>query len=80
VTGAPPARDTRLTFTTQAGRTPVSRRPLAAGVLPQAITSFDVSKFPGRENEAVRIYATYADDQVLVFTPAGTSGDVKSIR
>ncbi|MFL5273882.1 MAG: hypothetical protein ACJ79E_17635 [Anaeromyxobacteraceae bacterium] len=80
-TGASPVvRDTHIAFSTQAGRSPVSRRPLSAGVLPQAITSFDVSKFPGRENEAVRIYAAYSDDQILVFTPAGTAGDVKSIR
>jgi hypothetical protein len=75
-----PARDTRIAFTTQTGRSPVSRRPLSAGVLPQAITSFDPTKFPGRENESVRIYAVYSDDQILVFTPAGTAGDVKSIR
>jgi hypothetical protein len=72
--------DTRINFTTFAGLTPVVRRPTSAGLLPQGIAPFDVSKFAGRENEPVRFYTTYADNQVLVFTPAGSSGDVKSIR
>jgi hypothetical protein len=72
--------DTRISFSTDAGLTPVARRPTTAGLLPQGLTVFDVSKLPGRENDPVRFYTAYSDDQVLVFTTAGSAGDVTSIR
>jgi hypothetical protein len=72
--------DTRVSFATDAGLTPVSRRPTTGGLLPAAVATFDVSALPGRSNDPVRLYTAYADNQVLVFTPAGSSGDTKSIR
>jgi hypothetical protein len=77
---APLARDTTLTFVTSSGLIPTSRVPASGGALPAGIAVVDPTSFPGHEQEAVRFYVPYADDQVLEFTAAGSTGQVTSLR
>ena len=77
---APLARDTTLTFVTSSGLIPTSRAPVSGGALPSGIAVVDPTGFSGHEQEAVRFYVPYADDQVLEFTAAGSTSQVTSLR
>ena len=77
---AVPARDTTLTFATSAGLIVTSRRPAVGGALPSNMAVVDPTSFKGHENESVRFYVPYADDQVAEFTAAGTATQVTSLR
>jgi hypothetical protein len=74
------ARDAQITFTTQSGLSSAFRRPRTGGVLPHGLTVFDRSKFEGHKNDPIRVYATYADDTVISFSPAETASGVRTIR
>jgi hypothetical protein len=74
------ARNAAITFTTVSGYSPAFRRPVTAGVLPRALAVFDRTKFAGHENDPIRLYATYLDDEVLSFSPRDATGVVRSIR
>jgi hypothetical protein len=80
------ARDAQVTFSTQSGLSSMFRRPQAGGgVLPRGMavvdkTLFGKARFPGHENDAIRIYTVYTDNEVISFSPAETSVGVRSIR
>jgi hypothetical protein len=75
-----PPPGTGVVFSTQRGVTPTQRHPSIGGALPQGIVPYDRTAFPGHENEAIRFYVPYADDQVMAFTTSDASANVASIR
>ena len=84
VTPGPLARDTTLTFVTSAGLVVTSRRPAVGGALPANLAVVDRTPkdtgFTGHDNEGVRFYVPYADDQVIEFSADGSVTGVTSLR
>ncbi len=80
------ARDTTLTFATSAGLIVTSRRPAVGGALPANLAVVDrtarvaSTDFSGHDNEGVRFYVPYADDQLIEFSADGTATGVTSLR
>ncbi len=78
------ARDTTLSFATSAGLIITSRRPAVGGALPANLAVVDrtdtTKGFSGHDNEGVRFYVPYADDQVIEFSADGTATGVTSLR
>jgi hypothetical protein len=74
-----------MQFTSTSGLAPTSRRPLSNGsavgaALPNDVVPFDRSTIPGREEDGLRFYVSYPDNQVLVFRPHGSASDTSLIR
>ncbi|HEX7488797.1 MAG TPA: hypothetical protein VF341_07815, partial [Anaeromyxobacteraceae bacterium] len=75
-----PERGTTLTLVTSSGLSPTFRAPLSGGALPSNLAVVDPTGFSGHDQEAVRFYVPYADDQVIEFTAAGSASQVTSLR
>ncbi len=69
-----------VTFSTQLGLSPTFRAPGSGGALPAGALMGDRTKFAGHENDPIRVYVPYLDDQVMAFSPSDSIGNVVSIR
>jgi len=69
-----------VTFSTQLGLSPTFRAPGSGGALPAGALMGDRTKFAGHENDPIRVYVPYLDDQVMAFSPSESIGNVVSIR
>jgi hypothetical protein len=80
VAGTEPVRGSAIQFTTQAGFSPMSRRPLAAASRPVGLVSvYEPPTGPGLA-ERTHFYAAFEDGTVLRIAPGGLRNEVVTIR
>jgi hypothetical protein len=75
-----PPRGTGILFTTQLGLSPTFRAPSSGGAIPGAALPADRGNLAGHDNDPIRFYVPYLDDQVMAFSPSESIGSVVSIR
>lgn len=69
-----------MRFTTSSGLGPTSRRPASGAAFPSGVVSHDRSTLPGREEDGIRFYVSYPDNQVMSFSPAQAASGIVIIR
>jgi hypothetical protein len=80
-----PKPGSRLEFATTSGMLTTSRRPIlnnsvVGAAMPTDAVVFDRSTLLDHEDDGLRFYVSYPDNQVLVFSPAAAASDIKLIR
>ena len=80
-----PKPGSRLEFATTSGMLTSSRRPIlnnsvVGAAMPTDAVVFDRSTLSGHEEEGLRFYVSYPDNQVLVFDPATSPAEIALIR
>jgi hypothetical protein len=78
--GATLPRGASIQLGTRSGITPTSRKPVTGGTVPGGALPYDKTGIAGHENDPVHFYVPYLDDQLIDFSPAESSGSVKTIR
>ncbi len=73
-------REAAIPFSTQSGVNPTFRRPGSGGAGPGRMLGYDRSGFAGHENDPIRAFVPFLDDQLISFSPSESLGDVTSLR
>ena len=80
-----PKPGSRLELATTSGmftsaRQPISNNSVIGAAMPTDVVVFDRSTLPDHDEDGLRFYVSYPDNQVLVFSPASGAGSVTLIR
>ncbi len=73
-------RGAQIAIATQSGVSPAYRKPVLGGALPSSVIPYDKTGLPGHQNDPIKFYAAYLDNQLLSFTPSTTDGSIVDIQ